>query len=201
MSTDLRDRLETSFGDGPAHRTMEERLDLGRRALRRRRMVTTGASAAVVAALALTPYVATRVQDGADPQPIAPPPPTLQKSAGPAPDHTDTTIAPGHTYAENPIPREDSPVRFDGDRLVAKQGATITARVADPPYSSSAIPDRCTARAAAVTDGPTDLFVLGYTCPHGAWDLFTETVGPRAHTLPAWLDAVKAAQDGGEGVR
>ena len=26
MTIDLRDRLETSFGDGPAHRTIDERL-------------------------------------------------------------------------------------------------------------------------------------------------------------------------------
>ena len=115
--------------------------------------------------------------------------------------HDTTTIAPGHTYADNPITREHSPVAFDGDRLVAKPGATITERIDDPAYSSSAIPSSCTARAAAVTDAGTDLFVLGYTCPHGAWDLFTETAGPRADSLPAWLAAVKAAQDGGEGVR
>jgi hypothetical protein len=116
--------------------------------------------------------------------------------------HDTTTIAPGHTYADNHIPRADSPVTFDGDRLVAKLGATITARIDDPVYSSSAIrSSSCTARAAAVTDGGTELFVLGYTCPHSAWDLFTETVGPRADSLPAWLAAVKAAQDGGEGVR
>ena len=92
-------------------------------------------------------------------------------------------------------------MRFDGDRLVAEPGAIITARIADPPSSTSAVPDGCTPRAVAVTDGPTDLFVLGYTCPHGAWDLFTETAGSRADTLPTWLAAVKAAQDGGEGVR
>lgn len=202
MSIDLRDRIETSFGDGPPHRLVDERLGVGRRALRRRRLATTGASAAVIAVVVMTPYAASRIHDGADSAPTTrPSPPAIKKSAPPSSPHTTTTIAPGHTYAENPISRADSPVRFEGDRLVPKPEATITARIADPAYSSSAIPDRCTARAVAVTDGPTDLFVLGYTCPQGAWDLFTETAGPRADTLTAWLAAVKTAQDGGEGVR
>ena len=74
----------------------------------------------------------------------------------------------------------------------------MTRTSSDPNPSGTPV---TTNRAAAVTDGPTDLFVLGYTCPHGTWDLFTETVETRADTLPAWLAAVKAAQDGGEGGR
>jgi hypothetical protein len=201
MSTDLRDRIDTSFGDGPAHRPVEARVEAGRRALRRRRMLTTGAAAATVLVAATAPLAVAQLHHPGERLPVTRPAPHVpKKSAGSIPTG-GTTIAPGHTYAENPITRADSPVHFDGDRLVAEDGATITARIADPPTSSSAVPDRCTARAAAVTDGPTDLFVLGYTCPHGAWDLFTETAGSRAATLPAWLDAVKAAQDGGEGVR
>jgi hypothetical protein len=202
MTLDLRDRLETSFGDGPVHRSIDERLALGRRALRRRRLLATGTTAVAVAALAVTPYAVSLAHDSTQSAPTTRPShPTVQKSAPPLSPHTTTTIAPGHTYAEDPILREDSPVTFDGDRLVPKPGAQITARVADPVYSTSAIPTSCQARAVAVTDASTDLFVLGYVCPHGRWDLFTETVGARADTLPAWLVAVKAAQDGGEGVR
>jgi hypothetical protein len=281
MSTDLQDLLETSFGEGPAHRPIDERLLAGRRALRRRRIVATGATAAAVAALVLTPLAAGRLHGSPEQLPVTRPSqspidlpiapaarvdqgslpllflhgtlyrrdstvtverlirpvdrgrphtaaallsiegvPAWVYAAGSsaghlsAPEggttladwaqqqlHDTTTIAPGHTYADNPITREHSPVAFDGDRLVAKPGARITERIDDPAYSSSAIPSSCTARAAAVTDAGTDLFVLGYTCPHGAWDLFTEAAGPRADSLPAWLAAVKAAQDGGEGVR
>lgn len=201
MTMDLRDRIDTSFGDGPAHRPLEARLEAGRRAVRRRRIVTTGAAAAVVLVATATPLAVAELHHQGDRLPVTRPAPHVpKKSAGSIPTEI-TTIAPGHTYAENPIPREDSPVRFEGDRLVATGDATISARIADPPTSSSAVPDGCLARAVAVTDGLTDLFVLGYTCPHGAWDLFTETAGTRAATLPAWLDAVKAAQDGGEGVR
>jgi hypothetical protein len=203
MTTDLRDRIEASFGGGPPHTPIESRLEAGRRALRRRRLAVSGATVAVVAALVVTPFAAPLIHDGADsPATTRPSPPALEKSAPPHAPQTTTTIAPGHTYAEDPIPREDSPVRFDdGGRLVAKQGATITARVDDPAYSTSAIPDSCQPRAVAVTDASTDLFVLGYLCPHGRWDLFTETAGARADTLRAWLAAVKAAQNGGEGVR
>jgi hypothetical protein len=202
MSIDLRDRIETSFGDGPSHRLIEERLDTGRRALRRRRLAATGSATAVVAALALTPAVMSHLRTDPQPTPVTRPSPSLVQSSSASPDAEEsTTIAPGHTYAENPISREHSPVRFEGDRLVAKPGAEITARAADPVYSTSAVPAACQVRAVAVTDAATDLFVLGYICPHGRWDLFTETAGARAATLPAWLAAVKAAQDGGEGVR
>jgi hypothetical protein len=208
MTVDLRDRIESSFGDGPPHPSIHVRLDAGRRALRRRRLASSGATAAVVAALAFTSYLASRMNDDAArtipisrPTQSSEPTPSTSENQDGRNQHTSTTIAPGHTYAQDPIPREDSPVRFAGDRLVAKDGAHITARVADPAVSSAAVPAGCTARAAAVTDAGTDLFVLGYTCPHGAWDLFTETAGARADTLPAWLEAVKTAQDGGEGVR
>lgn len=201
MTIDLRDRLETSFGDGPAHRTIDERLDVGRRALRRRRLLATTAVGVAVAAVALAPLAASHLDTSSEPLPVVGPGPHVAHRSVVTKPRASTSIAPGHTYAENPISRMDSPVRFDGDRLVAEPGAIITARIADPPYSTSAVPDGCTPRAVAVTDGPTDLFVLGYTCPHGAWDLFTETAGSRADTLPAWLVAVKAAQDGGEGVR
>ena len=288
MSTDLHEHLETSFGDGPAHRPVDDRLVAGRRALRRRRTATTGGAAVVAAALALTPAAVSHLHGASDPaqltgptaptadlpidlpvapagrvgptslplvvlhtalyrrdgsvqvlrliQPAVPGHPLTaaavvtvdgarrwvfvagREQAGrlsdPVPGTTlvawarrqlpashDTTIAPGHTYAENPIPRADSPVRWSGDTLAAKPGTTITQRIADPAYSTHAVPASCTTRAVAATADGTDYFVLGYTCPDGTWDLFTETAGARADTLTAWLDAVKAAQDGGEGAR
>ena len=197
------DRLETSFGEGRDHRPVDERLQAGRRALRRRRVVSTGATAIVVAGLVLTSAMLSQLRDTTQAGPSAPPSASAATLATDTPrPGAQTTIAAGHTYVENPIPREDSPVRFAGDELVAEPGARITVLDANPPYSSRAIPDGCTVRAAAVSDGPADFFVLGYTCPHGAWDLITETAGARADTLPAWLTAVKAAQEeGGEGVR
>ena len=283
MSIDLRDHLDSSFGDGPAHRHMDDRLVAGRRALRRRRTTTVTGAAAVAAVLALSPSAVAHLHGAPEPVqateaggvdlPVAPAgrthPGTLpllfvhgtlyrrdasvtverllrpvghqQRSAAavvtsdgvttwvyvepdPAAGHLSapadrgtlaawareqqraaatapTSIAPGHTYASAPIPREDAPVRWSGDHLTARPGTTITQRIADPAYSSKAVPASCTVRAVAAAADGTDYFVLGYTCPDGTWDLFTETAGARADTLSGWLDAVKAAQDGGEGVR
>lgn len=47
----LTDELETSFGDGPAHRPVEQRIAAGRRLVRRRRALGGDAALAVVAAL------------------------------------------------------------------------------------------------------------------------------------------------------
>jgi hypothetical protein len=50
MDTDIRDEIEHSFGDGPAHPPVEDQLAAGRRALRRRwGLVATAACAAIVA--------------------------------------------------------------------------------------------------------------------------------------------------------
>ncbi|HEY0951242.1 hypothetical protein [Nocardioides sp.] len=49
MSTDIRDELDRSFGTGPAHPPLEQQLAVGRRALRRRRALTTVVAAGVVA--------------------------------------------------------------------------------------------------------------------------------------------------------
>jgi hypothetical protein len=49
VSGDLRERLDASFGDGPPHAPIEERLVAGRRALRRRRRVTAVGAVAVLA--------------------------------------------------------------------------------------------------------------------------------------------------------
>ena len=53
-------RRRTSAGSSSA-RPIDERLPAGRRALRRRRIVATGATAAAVAALVLTPLAAGRL--------------------------------------------------------------------------------------------------------------------------------------------
>lgn len=45
----LQDEIERSFGDGPAHRPVDDRLQAGRRAVRRRRATTAVAALAVVA--------------------------------------------------------------------------------------------------------------------------------------------------------
>ena len=57
MNDDLRERLEASFGDGPPHRPVEDRLVDGRRALRRRRRAEMIGTIAVLAAVGAAPVL------------------------------------------------------------------------------------------------------------------------------------------------
>jgi hypothetical protein len=71
----LREQLDASFGDGPAHRAIGERLEAGRRARRqRRRGVLTGSAMSIAAALAIA-LVALHPQGaggGVGPDPVPP---------------------------------------------------------------------------------------------------------------------------------
>jgi hypothetical protein len=58
MTTELVELLEACLGEGPPHRSVEERLAAGRRAVRRRRRAGTAAVVVMVAALGLTPVLA-----------------------------------------------------------------------------------------------------------------------------------------------
>jgi hypothetical protein len=102
----------------------------------------------------------------------------------------------------DPISPADSPVKYDGSgTLVAKAGSTIVQTIADPTVSDAAVPAGADATAVVVTQDGKGYFVLGYITPAGDSDLFTEPAGSRADTLATWLALVKAAQDGGGGVR
>ena len=62
----LQDEIERSFGDGPAHRPVEDRLTAGKRVVRRRRATTAAAALAVVAVVGASYSVAEGVDgDGA----------------------------------------------------------------------------------------------------------------------------------------
>jgi hypothetical protein len=291
MSADLHDRLDLSFGEGPEHRPVSDRLLAGRRSLRRRRAATGLVAVGAVTVVAVAPAalgarhhgrgaggddgrtavssrsehaielpVAPRAQVDSSTAPLVILHGTLfrrdrsvtvvrlqrlhvgKEPAAAAvvhlgktvrwvlvvgspteglsvtsPPHLQGVAFPAWVEAQKPsrsllgqgatdgvpgvIAREQSPVRFAGERLAAKAGATITQRLEHPAYSDQAIPPGCAVEAVAVSDADGDFYVLGYTCPDGTWDLFTEPAGQRADTLAAWLDAVKAAQDGGAGVR
>jgi len=60
----LTEELDRSFGSGPAHRPIEDRLAAGRRVVRRRRVATVTAAFAVVAAIGA---VGVAVATGSDP--------------------------------------------------------------------------------------------------------------------------------------
>jgi hypothetical protein len=53
MTTDLQERFEASFGEGPPHRPVQERLAAGRRSVRRRRRAAAVATTTVIVAAVL----------------------------------------------------------------------------------------------------------------------------------------------------
>lgn len=73
MDTDIRDAIERSFGEGPAHPDTDELLTRGRGTLRRRRLAEAASLAAVaVVAVTVTALAAGGRTDGAAPDPVAP---------------------------------------------------------------------------------------------------------------------------------
>ncbi len=84
--TDLRERLDAGFGEGPGHRPVEERLAAGRRAVRLRRRAATAGIATGLAVLALAAVLlrpATGAGGGIGPNPVPSP---------------STTAVPGHVH-------------------------------------------------------------------------------------------------------
>jgi len=84
VSTDLRERIDESFGDGPAHRPLEERLVAGRRAMRSRRRTALASSVTAVVASLGVALAFTRTDGGAGGG-IGPDPPSPNITAAPIP--------------------------------------------------------------------------------------------------------------------
>ncbi len=121
---DLRDLLDSSFGDGPPPTPPADRLVPARRALRRRRMASGGLSLAAVAAAATV--VALGVGPGAGTQAVGPAAGPLS-TATPAPDPTppddgDDECATG----EGAPPPGVLPTPADGAALDPVDDATST---------------------------------------------------------------------------
>lgn len=124
----LREEIDRSFGDGPAHRPVELRVDAGRRALRRRRVAATAAALGVLAVLgigyaAVSPgpsgRAAGEVAVDPTPSPAQDPSPTSEPwSQGETVRYSDDgelEIRPGvvvHEHLENPFAL-DPPDRSD----------------------------------------------------------------------------------------
>ncbi|MGC4110373.1 MAG: hypothetical protein QM747_08125 [Nocardioides sp.] len=94
---------------------------------------------------------------------------------------------------EPPVSSADSPAEFADHVLIAQPGGTVTRRIRDPLANAQAVPP-CHAQAVQVDRPDQDWFVVGFDC-HGLSQLYSEPVGVRADTLPAWLARVKKAQD------
>jgi len=87
MTSDLRERLDASFDEGPPHRPVEERLAAGRRAVRRRRRVVTAGTAAALVVLAIGPVALRPTAGGGGGIDLPLPHPTPTTTAVPTPVH------------------------------------------------------------------------------------------------------------------
>ena len=67
---DLQDRLDSAFGNGPAHRPLEPVLAAGRRAVRRRRVAAAGGVLAVLAIVGGTGIALAGGHPSATPPPL-----------------------------------------------------------------------------------------------------------------------------------
>lgn len=122
MDTDLREHLDRSFGDGPAHRPVGTSLVAGRRSLLGRRLATGAASLAVVA-LVGTSYA---VASGGGGQAIRP----GFATSSPTPD---SGLEPTTAREKEQRPRwQGQFVRYDGDEVELRPGATVLRRIPDP---------------------------------------------------------------------
>ncbi|KQW47990.1 hypothetical protein ASC77_16485 [Nocardioides sp. Root1257] len=117
MDTDIRDRLERSFGDGPAHPPLEEQLAAGSRALRRRRGTAAAAACAVVVALGASYAVATSGSSPGTGSQIAHEPTPSPSSAAPA---------------SGPTWEDDTPIRYLDGELQIRAGVVVHERLRNP---------------------------------------------------------------------
>lgn len=130
---DLQREIDSSFGDGPPHRAIEDQLATGRRALRRRRVMTTAAGVAVVAALG-TGYAVASPHAGRDAgREIAgtssTPDPTAAATAMPTPA---SDPSPSAVVTQTPWRDRDLPVRYVAGVLQVRPGTTVHEHLENP---------------------------------------------------------------------
>jgi hypothetical protein len=108
MSTDIRDAIERSIGDGPEPPEPELLLVHGRRALRRRRLVEAGSAVAASAAVVTVMVLGARgTTEGAAPRPVDPASATATTRAG------EPTGIPSTAVTAPRFPAPDAPVVTD----------------------------------------------------------------------------------------
>ena len=101
MNTDLQERLDASFDEGPPHRPVEERLAAGRRAVRRRRGTATIGAVVALAVLAVGPVLLRPAAGGGGGIELPLPRPTPTTTAAPTPVHL-LTVPPRFVHADTP---------------------------------------------------------------------------------------------------
>jgi hypothetical protein len=194
MGTDLewRELIDRSFGDGPEPRPIAVRLDAGRRALRRRRIVVGAAAVAVFAVLGGTAWAAlpSESTEGA---------PAGQQGQTDRVDQTDRTKPRDAQDGTSTDPANDAPVHFgEGESLVAAPGVTILDQQPHPDLPRNFA-------------GPNDRSAAAWIDDHGAktYVLVRETYGEeqvipwdKGHfdSLAAFVDFARQKYLSGEGL-
>lgn len=102
MTSDLRARLDATFGEDPPHRPLEDRIVAGRRALRRRRRNVVAGAVAGLAGVVLVPLLlGSATGDGGG---IDLPTPRPTPTTTPQPGHVHLLVAPARYVSSDTPP-------------------------------------------------------------------------------------------------
>lgn len=112
----LQQELERSFGEGPAHRSVEETVRSGRRALRRRRVGVAAGALAVFASIGAGYAISSAGPDA---------PRSGEVVTDPTPSPTPT-VEPGPTWEDN------TPVRYVDRVLQIRDGVVVHEHIENP---------------------------------------------------------------------
>ncbi|RYP86687.1 hypothetical protein EKO23_08455 [Nocardioides guangzhouensis] len=135
--TDWHDLIDRSFGDGPRHVRLDDRIVAGRRALARRRAASVAGAAAVVAVVA----AGTWAVSGGPSSSALPEPAPATRSASAAPTPTTDATADDPADGPRPLTRQERKELWEGGahaaydawgRLTIKKGWTIHQRIPNP---------------------------------------------------------------------
>lgn len=186
----ISEQIETSFGEGPAHRPLEDRLSAGRRARRRRKGAEGVAAIAGVAVLGLAAYA---IAPGGSPDSAKDPGFTNQTSGSPT---TTPTTSPTGAAASEPL-GESMWAEYDTDgNVVLADGVTELQRVPNPlglqhPEKSVGLE--------VERNGKRVWMLLEYSEKGSAAS--SDPAQKSFATLQQWLDHQVALQTGGEQVQ
>ena len=177
----LQQEIESSFGDGPAHRPVEDRLAAGRAAVRRRRVTGAVAAGAVVAVLGATFAVAA---PGAD------------RPGGEVATDPTTDAGPTQAPKVKQEPQDqligDAPAELTPDGLVLRDGARVIRQVTNPMGHTS--PQKQSLGLVVEHDGRR-YWMLLESDPRGASSVYDDA-GRTFPTFDLWLADMVALQKG-----
>jgi hypothetical protein len=191
--TDWRSRLDSSFGDGPAHPPVDHRIAAGRRAVVRRRLSAGAAVVGVVAALGVGYAVSAPGPQGRATGPVAvDPTPTPTPTPTPAP-----TSAPWE---------DDNPVRYIDGELQIRDGVVVHEHIENPydygpPRGSDALDLTYEGkRMWVIAELQRDGYGYSSSVPSNGWASFDDWVADQVHLTTGgddgWPTTLHLTDDG-----